>query len=129
MEEFLGRYPYLLTTALLVVGLAGMLGPRNLFRKVIGMNIFQTAIFLFFIQGAAKWGASVPILDPALGTDPSRYVNPLPHVLILTAIVVAVATTGVSLALLLEIHRRYGTLEEGAILEQLRRERWTTSRS
>lgn len=117
-EEFVGRYPYLMTVILLVIGLFGMLTKRNLFKKVIGMSIFQTAIFLIFIQGAAKWGATVPVIDPQRGTDPAQYINPLPHVLILTAIVVAVATTGVSLALLLTIHRRYRTLDEGRILEE-----------
>jgi len=120
-EEFLGRYPYLITVALLVIGLYGMLAKRNLLKKVIGMSIFQTAIFLFFIQGATKWGATVPVIDPQRGTDPAHYVNPLPHVLILTAIVVAVATLGVSLALLLSIYRRFQTLDERQILEEAKR--------
>ncbi|MCS7206752.1 MAG: cation:proton antiporter subunit C [Dehalococcoidia bacterium] len=122
LEDFAGRYPYFLTAALLVLGLYGMLAKRNLFKQVIGMTIFQTAIFLFFIQGAAKWGGTVPVLDPARGTDPAQYVNPLPHVLILTAIVVGVANTGVALALLYTIHRRFGTLDEARILEKAKGE-------
>jgi multicomponent Na+:H+ antiporter subunit C len=120
-EELLGRYPYFLTALLLVVGLYGMLGKRNLLKKLIGMMVFQMAIFLFFIQGATKQGATLPILDPRWGTDPARYINPLPHVLILTAIVVAVAITGVSFALVLTIYRSHGTLDEEAILEQERK--------
>jgi len=120
-EPFLGRYTYFMTAALLVIGLYGMLGKRNLVKKLIGMNIFQTAIFLFFIEGATKIGATVPVIDPLLGTAASQYVNPLPHVLILTAIVVSVATTGVALALLVTIYRRYHSLDEGIILERVSR--------
>lgn len=122
MDEFLGRYHYLDTAVLMAIGFYGMLAKRNLMKKLIGMTIFQTALFLFFIQGAAKWGATVPVIDPVRGTDPSAYLNPLPHVLILTAIVVGVATLGVALALLLTIYRRYGTLDEGAILQRMAQE-------
>ncbi len=120
-EPFLDRYTYFMTAALLVIGLYGMLGKRNLVKKLIGMNIFQTAIFLFFIEGATKIGATVPVIDPLLGTAASQYVNPLPHVLILTAIVVSVATTGVALALLVTLYRRYHSLDEGIILERVSR--------
>ena len=81
-EEFLFRYSYFMIVILLVIGLYGMLGKRNLMKKLIGLNIFQTAIFLFFIEGSTKMGATVPVIDPQLGTDPANYVNPLPHVLI-----------------------------------------------
>jgi len=117
-EEFVGRYSYLMTATLLVIGLYGMLTKRNLLKKIIGMSILQTAIFLFFIEGAAKWGATVPVIDPQSGRDPAQYINPVPDVLILTAIVVAVATTGVALALLLTIYRRYHSLDERRILEE-----------
>jgi multicomponent Na+:H+ antiporter subunit C len=115
------NYYDLMTAALLVIGLYGMVGKRNLLKKIIGMNIFQTAIFLFFIQGGAKPGATVPIWDPRIATEAAGYINPLPHVLILTAIVVSVATTGVALALLITIYRRYGSLEEATILERMRK--------
>jgi len=120
-EEFLERYAYFLTMALLVIGLYGALAKRNLLKKVIGLGIFQTAIFLFFIEGAAKRGASVPVIDPQTGAVAAEYVNPLPHVLILTGIVVATATTGVAMALLLTIYRRYHTLDEKRILEEAKR--------
>jgi multicomponent Na+:H+ antiporter subunit C len=109
-----------MTAILLTIGLYGMVAKRNLLKKIIGMNIFQTAIFLFFIQGATKPGATVPVWDARISADASGYVNPLPHVLILTAIVVGVATTGVALALLITIYRRYRSLEEGTILERMR---------
>lgn len=119
-EEFLDRYHYFMTVALLVIGLYGMLVKRNLLKKLIGMGIFQTAIFLFFIEGAAKWGATIPVIDPQRGSDAAQYVNPLPHVLILTAIVVATATMGVSISLLLTIYRKYGTLDERRIQEEVK---------
>jgi multicomponent Na+:H+ antiporter subunit C len=120
MSAFVNSYTYFMTAALLVIGLYGMIGKRNLVKKLVGMNIFQTAIFLFFIHGATKPGATVPVLDARLGAEAAGYVNPLPHVLILTAIVVSVATTGVALALLVNIYRRYGSIEEEVILERMK---------
>lgn len=120
MNSIVSNYNYLMTATLLVIGLYGMVGKRNLFKKIIGMNIFQTAIFLFFIQGGTKPGATVPVWDARLSAEASGYINPLPHVLILTAIVVSVATTGVALALLITIYRRYRSLEEGTILERMK---------
>lgn len=119
--EFLpAHYPYALIAVLLGIGLYGMTMKRNLLKKVIGMTMFQTAIYLFFIQGATKTGATIPVYVSELGTSPEQYINPLPQVLILTAIVVGVATTGVALSLVLLVHRRYGTLDEEVILQQMR---------
>ncbi len=120
-EEFLARYAYWLTTALLVIGLYGMVGNRNLVKKLIGMNIFQSAIILFFIVGSVKEGATVPIIQDAThgAIDTAAYVNPLPHVLMLTAIVVSVAITGVALAFLIAMHKHHGTLEEQTILGEM----------
>lgn len=121
MSAFVGNYTYYMTALLLAIGLYGMIGKKNLLKKLIGMNIFQTAIFLFYIHGAVKPGTTVPVLDSRIGMDAAAYINPLPHVLILTAIVVSVATTGVALALLITIYRRYGSLEETVILERMKR--------
>lgn len=118
-DEFRHGYAYAIIVLLLVVGLYGTIAKRNLVRKLIGLNIFQTAIYLFFIHGAAKRDATIPVLDPAIGPDPALYVNPLPHVIVLTAIVVGVALTGVALALILAIHREHGTLDEEAIRERM----------
>jgi multicomponent Na+:H+ antiporter subunit C len=119
--EFLqGHYPYVLVAVLLVIGLYGMTMKRNLLKKIIGMTIFQTSIYLFFIQGATKSGATIPVFTPELGTAPEHYLNPLPHVIVLTAIVVGVAITGVALALLLLTHKRYGSLDEEVILQRMR---------
>ena len=113
--------------ALMTVGFYAMISKTNLAKKVIGMNIFQWSIILFVVSLGAKRDATIPIVEaghtaagavaPAL--EATRYINPLPHVLMLTAIVVGVATTGVALALLLRIHGRYGTLEEDEVLAQL----------
>ncbi len=116
-----GQLHYWLSAALLLIGLYGMLAKPNLVRKLMAMNILQVAVIIFFISVAAKSGATVPI---AVEGDEARvataYVNPLPHALMLTAIVVSVSTTGVALALLIRIHRRYGTLNEVELLEKLR---------
>jgi multicomponent Na+:H+ antiporter subunit C len=117
-----GRWPYLFTIVLLLIGLYGMMVKQNLMKKVFGLNIFQGAIILFFIVHAYKHGATVPVLDDAIGTEPSRYVNPIPHGLMLTAIVVSVATTGVALALLIRIYRTFGTIDEKALLARMREE-------
>ncbi|MFC1967699.1 cation:proton antiporter subunit C [Chloroflexota bacterium] len=119
IDLFLSRYVYIMVIILLVIGIYGMLGKRNLMKKLIGMNIFQTAIFLFYIEGATKLGASVPVIDPNLGNDPANYVNPLPHVLILTGIVVGLALTGVALAMLIRIRHDYRSLDEKAIMKEM----------
>lgn len=119
MLQLIGdRYATIFAIVLLGVGLWGMLVPTNVVRKLIGMVIFQTSIFLFFIEGSVKDDGTAPVIDPAIGTDPASYVNPIPHLLILTAIVVGVAVLGVAIALAIRIHRTYGTLEEHEILER-----------
>ncbi|MBD3334003.1 MAG: NADH-quinone oxidoreductase subunit J [Candidatus Eisenbacteria bacterium] len=122
-EAFLGYYAYVATVILFLLGIYGMTFKRNLVKKLIGMNIMQTAVILFYIIISTKWGATIPILESAHGgahaaIHPEDYVNPLPHALMLTAIVVSVATTGVSLALLIQIRKRFGTIEEPEILRR-----------
>ena len=120
MDEVAARFPYWMTAALLIIGLYGMIGKRNLAKKLIGMTIFQAAIILFFISGSLKQGATLPILEHSGGpVDPSQYVNPLPHVLMLTAIVVSVAIFGIALAFLIRLYREFGTLDEEEILRQV----------
>jgi len=116
VELFLSRYVYLMIVVLLVIGLYGMLAKRNLLKKLIGMNILQTAIFLFFIEGSTKLGASVPVIDTELGVEAAKYINPLPHVLILTGIVVGLSLTGAALAFLIVIYRTYKTLDDRSIM-------------
>lgn len=106
------RFSYVAVLILLAIGLYAMFAKHNLIHKLIGMTVFQTAIFLFFIEGSVREGATAPVIVAELGSDPDAYVNPLPHLLILTAIVVGAGTLGVALSLAIRLHRAYGTLEE-----------------
>ena len=108
-----------------MIGFYAMMAKKNLIKKLIGMNIFQSAIILFFISIGAKRGGTIPIVPEHVHgpVKVSQYVNPLPHVLMLTAIVVSIATTGVALAVLITIYHRYKTLEEDEIGEIMGRER------
>ncbi len=118
-----GGYAYAATAALLVIGLYAILVKRNLVKKLIGLNILQAAIILTWVATATKPDATVPVLESHSGehlVEAADYLNPLPHTLMLTAIVVGVATTGVAFALLISIFRRYGTLDEGELLGEMR---------
>jgi len=106
------RYYYVVTFLLLGVGAYMMIANRNLVKKVIGMNVFQTGIFLFFIAAAYVSGGNPPLLS-----EPEPYVSPLPHVLILTAIVVGVSLTAVALGLIVRIYGEFGTLDAGTLEE------------
>ena len=119
LDFIISKYNYWIYIILMMLGFYGMIAKKNLIKKVIGMNIFQTAIILFFISTAAKRGATIPIVEHGHGeaVHAIEYVNPLPHVLMLTAIVVMVSTLGVALAILIMIYRRYNTLEEDEILQ------------
>ena len=111
MEAFLGHYNYWIVIALMMTGLYAVAASGNLVKKVIGLNIFQTSVFLFFISVGKVSGGTAPILSDGW----TLYSNPLPHVLILTAIVVGVATTAVGLALIVRINEAYATLEDDEI--------------
>ena len=118
MEYIISKYNYWIYVLLMMIGFYAMMGKRNLIKKMIGMNLFQTAIILYYISIGVKKGGTIPI-DPGLGPIQAvHYVNPLPHVLMLTAIVVMVSTTGVALAVVKRIYDRYHTLEEDEILEK-----------
>jgi multicomponent Na+:H+ antiporter subunit C len=115
IDLLLTRYNYVAVVLLLGIGIYMLVDNRNLVKKVIGMNVFQTAIFLFFITTAYVEGGSPAIVG--YGGD-GPFVSPLPHVLILTAIVVGVSLTAVALALVVRIYSEYGTLDE-EVLRQL----------
>lgn len=122
MELILGKYNYWVYIVLMMIGFYAMIGKRNLVKKILGLNIFQTSIILYFISTGAKRGATIPIVEHGHraaihAIHAAQYVNPLPHVLMLTAIVVMVSTFGVALALIIMIYRRYKTLEEDEILK------------
>ena len=108
IEFILAKYHYWIYIVLMMIGFYAMIAKPNLIKKVIGMNIFQTAVFLFYISLAKVDGGTAPIIwDQAV-----RYDNPLPHVLILTAIVVSVSVTALALGLIIRIKAAYGSVEE-----------------
>ena len=112
---------YWLAAALFLVGVYGILGARHLVRKLMAMNIMQVAVIVFFVTLGFKTDATPPIARAGdVAPEAQDYINPLPHTLMLTAIVVSVSTTGVALALLIRIYRRYGTLDERELLEKLK---------
>ncbi|MCS7203848.1 MAG: cation:proton antiporter subunit C [Thermodesulfovibrio sp.] len=122
METIIGKYNYWIYIALMMIGFYAMIAKRNLVKKVVGMNIFQTAIILFFISIAYKRDATIPILIKSQEViNPSQYINPLPHVLMLTAIVVMVSTFGVALAIIMMLYNQYKTLDEDEIIEILKK--------
>ncbi len=110
MSAVLGLYNYWIVIVLMMTGFYIVISRGNLIKKVIGLNIFQTSVFLLYISAGKVRGATAPILD---GSE--SYSNPLPSVLILTAIVVGVATSSVALALIVRIREAYGTIEEDEI--------------
>ena len=145
-QLLLERLNYFIYVVLLLIGLWAMIAKNNLIKKLIGMSIFQTAIILFYVSIGVKEKATIPIYLPE--HDPhgshlkidingseqilkpqvleasivSEYTNPLPHVLMLTAIVVGVATLGLALSVCLRIYRGYGTAEEDELMEKIERE-------
>ena len=96
-----------------MAGLYIVMSSGHLVKKIVGLNIFQTAVFILFISMGKVAGGTAPIIDSAI----SVYSNPLPHVLILTAIVVGVATTALGLAIAVRVHEAYDTVEEDEITE------------
>lgn len=123
-----GLYNYWIVVFLMMAGFYTVIARGNLIKKIVGLNIFQTSVFILYISAGKVEGGTAPILDESI----TVYSNPLPHVLILTAIVVGVATTSLGLALVVRIREAYGTIEEDEIqeqdLEQIAREAGDDSR-
>lgn len=115
LENFLAESGiYVLTFILMALGIFGMIVSGNYMKKLMCMNILQVSIIFFFLTFGQKNGATLPVvLEHLLGAE--SYINPLPHALMLTAIVVSLGTTGVGLALLMKIKDIYGTIEEDEI--------------
>ena len=108
------HYNYWMVIVLMMIGLYIVVSRGNLVKKIVGLNLFQTAVFMLYISVGKIIGGTAPILT---GNPDEVYSNPLPHVLILTAIVVGVATTALGLALIVRIRERYGTIEEDEIAD------------
>jgi multicomponent Na+:H+ antiporter subunit C len=119
MWDFIvGHLNYWLFIVLMMTGLYIVVAKGNLVKKIVGLNIFQVSVFMFYISIGKIAGGTAPIFPLDMKVDPDvLYSNPLPHVLILTAIVVGVATTSLGLALVVRIREAYGTIEEEEILE------------
>ena len=111
IEDLLGLANYWVVIVLMMAGFYTVIAQGNLVKKVVGLNIFQVSVFVFYISMGKVDGGSAPILKEGI----ELYSNPLPHVLILTAIVVGVATTALALALVVRINHAYGTIEEDEI--------------
>ena len=109
--EFAGRYNYWIVIFLAMAGLYIVIARGNLIKKLVGLNIFQASVFILYISFGKVAGGTAPILAKGIEV----YSNPLPHVLILTAIVVGVATTALGLALVVRIRKEYDTIEEDDI--------------
>ena len=109
----IGLYNYWIVFLLMMIGLYVVMVSTNLIKKIIGLNIFQTSVFILYISIGKVTGGTAPILTDGY----SVYSNPLPHVLILTAIVVGVATTAVGLALIVRIHAEYDSVDEEIIYQ------------
>ncbi|PIE15870.1 MAG: Na+/H+ antiporter subunit C [Rhodobacterales bacterium] len=118
MDFILGHMNYWLFTVLMMTGLYIVVAKGNLIKKIVGLNLFQTAVFMFYISIGKVTGGTAPIYPADMQIDPTEvYSNPLPHVLILTAIVVGIATTALGLALIVRIREVYDTIEEDDILK------------
>ncbi|MDE0358411.1 MAG: cation:proton antiporter subunit C [Gammaproteobacteria bacterium] len=122
--EFLGLFNYWVVIFLMMVGFYALISRGNLVKKVVGLNLFQTSVIIFYVSTGKIVGGTAPILieddhGAAEGAAEVLYSNPLPHVLMLTAIVVGVATMAMALALVVRIKETYGTIEDDEIQAQV----------
>jgi len=112
--SFVGLYNYWIVIFLMMAGFYIVVARGNLVKKLVGLNVFQASVFVLYISMGKVAGGTAPIIADGITT----YSNPLPHVLILTAIVVGISTTALGLALVVRINRAYGTIEEDEIHAQ-----------
>ena len=119
LDVLITHWNYFIVVFLMMIGLFIVISSMNLVKKLVGLNLFQTSVFLFYISLGKISGGTAPIIV-AKADAPILYSNPLPHVLILTAIVVGVATTALGLALVLRIKASFDSIEEDAILSEKR---------
>ena len=116
--ELTGLFPYWIVIVLMMVGFYIVIAQPNLIKKVVGLNVFQVSVFVFYIAMGKISGGTAPIFPTDMNIDPAVvYSNPLPHVLILTAIVVGIATTSLGLALIVRIREEYDSIEEDRIAQ------------
>ena len=113
----LGHFNYWVVIVLMMAGFYAVVARANLIKQMVGLNIFQASVFLLYISIGKVIGGTAPIASTGADTSATVYSNPLPHVLILTAIVVGVATSALGLALIVRIKEAYGTIEDLDILQ------------
>ena len=118
IHAWLLRPNFIVFVVLFLAGVYIMAIHPNLVKKLVGLYILQTSVIFFLVAVSAKEGATVPVIDTEVAAGALQYANPLPHVLTVTAIVVQVATLGVSLAIVSAIYRRFGSLDEQDVLEK-----------
>ena len=116
--DFPGLLNYWIVFLLMMIGLYIVIAHENLIKKIVGLNVFQVSVFVFYISMAKIKGGTAPILADGIEV----YSNPLPHVLILTAIVVGVAMTALGLALVVRVQESFGTIEDDEVREQEERD-------
>lgn len=138
-ESVIPHFNFWIYVVIMMIGLWSVIAKNNLVKKLIGLSIFQTAILLLYVSLGVKEDATIPVIESGVlapaayqetsgaaekkaapAIDPDRYANPTPHVLMLTAIVVGVATLGVALALTQMIYKDFGTLEEDEVLQKIK---------
>lgn len=127
-QHVLEKYNFWMAMLIIIIGLGATITKENLLKKLIGLSIFQTAFFLWVVSLGdvgrniiTTWGLGTqtpPILWKEAAEKGYIYANPLPHVLMLTGIVVSAATTAVALAIVIRIYQKYGTIEEGEIIQK-----------
>ena len=113
INEVIAHYNYWITIFLMVSGLYIVVAKSNMIKTLLGLAVFQTSVYLLYLSPGKILGGTPPILDEEIEV----YSNPLPHVLILTAIVVGVATLALGLALVVRVNEAYGTIEEDEIMD------------
>ncbi len=116
--NLLSNMIYILIAVLFLLGIYGIITKNNLIKKLIAMNIMQVAVIFFFLTLGLKIDGTIPIEIPGV-TSINAYINPLPHALMLTAIVVSLSTTGVALALMIRIQRHFQSIEEDELLRRM----------
>ncbi len=114
LQKLIVNYPYVISVILFIIGALTVLTRSNLFKKLLGINVMETAIFLMFIaSGNIRGGGAVPILSET----EAPYINPLPSALMLTGIVVSISVTAFALALILRLYKSYGTVDANRIAQ------------
>lgn len=122
LDHLAGYASWWLIGVLFLIGLHGIIVKENLLKKIMALNVMQVAVILFFLNTAQKSGATLAVLLPGETAGAvDVYVNPLPAALMLTAIVVSLAVMGVAMALVIQVYRCYGSLEEPEVLRRMRK--------